>query len=254
MPLTYRLKKLQACKNMNTLQKLFPFAFKPKTNTMNKPHTLYHIVLDRSGSMDDCLEATISGFKEQIQSVQNLSKKYPDQEITIGLTMFNNEIHHLYFNREPEKAEALTEKTYVPNGTTALYDAIFKTCRRIESGIKEINRQEDTTVVVVILTDGYENASQTASLNDVKKMIAELENTGRWTFNFLGATLDAVEVAESMNIKRKNSMAFSKKEIKGKVFARMTSYMEDYVSEKEKMMKENKSLKDININFNKDEE
>jgi Mg-chelatase subunit ChlD len=160
----------------------------------------------------------------------------------------------LYFNREPEKAEALTEKTYVPNGTTALYDAIFKTCRRIESGIKEINRQEDTTVVVVILTDGYENASQTASLNDVKKMIAELENTGRWTFNFLGATLDAVEVAESMNIKRKNSMAFSKKEIKGKVFARMTSYMEDYVSEKEKMMKENKSLKDININFNKDEE
>jgi hypothetical protein len=30
--------------------------------------------------------------------------------------------------------------------------------------------------------------------------------------------------------------------------------MEDYVGEKEKMMKEKKSLKDINIDFNKDQE
>jgi hypothetical protein len=240
---------------MNPFKKLLPFVFKPTINTMNnKPHTLYHIILDRSGSMDDCLEPTISGFKEQIQTVQSLSQKYPDQEITIGLTMFNHEIHHLYFNREPEKAEALTTKTYVPNGNTALYDAIFKTCSRIESGINEINRQEDTTVVVVILTDGYENSSQTAQLSDVKELIQRLEATGRWKFNFLGATLDAVEVAQSMNINRKHSMSFSKKDIKGKVFARMTTYMEDYVGEKEKMMKEKKSLKDINIDFNKDQE
>lgn len=240
---------------MNPFKKLIPFVFKPKANTMNnKPHTLYHIILDRSGSMSDCLEPTISGFKEQIQTVQSLSQKYPDQEITIGLTMFSHEIHHLYFNREPEKAEALTQKTYVPSGTTALYDAIFKTCRRIEAGINENNRQEDTTVVVVILTDGYENASQTAQLSDVKGMIQRLEATGRWTFNFLGATLDAVEVAETMNINRKNSMAFSKKDLKGKAFARMSSYMEDYVNEKEMRLRENKSMKDIKIDFDKESE
>ncbi|MGI9192329.1 MAG: VWA domain-containing protein, partial [Chitinophagaceae bacterium] len=222
--------------------------------TMNKPHTLYHIVLDRSGSMSDCIDTTISGFKEQIQTIQNLSKKFPDQEITIGLTMFNSDIHHLYFNRAAEKAEPLTNQTYVPDGFTALFDGIVKSCERIESSINESGRKEDTTVVMIILTDGHENASQSANLNDVRQLISRLEATGAWTFNFLGATLDAMDVAVTMNFQRKNSMAFEKKNMKEGAFKRMSNYMEEYIESKDELRKMNRPTKNINIDFNKDEQ
>jgi hypothetical protein len=47
-------------------------------------------------------------------------------------------------------------------------------------------------------------------LKNVKEMVEEREASGTWTFSFLGATLDAVDVAEQMSIRRENSIAFEK--------------------------------------------
>ena len=32
-----------------------------------KQKTFYHIILDQSGSMQDCIDTTISGYNEQVQ-------------------------------------------------------------------------------------------------------------------------------------------------------------------------------------------
>jgi hypothetical protein len=91
-----------------------------------------------------------------------------------------------------------------------------------------------TTVVMVILTDGHENSSTRYSLRNIKEMIEEREASGTWTFSFLGATLDAVDVAESMSIRRENSIAFSKSSMKNEVWDKLGDSMKSYYDKKRK--------------------
>ena len=85
---------------------------------------------------------------------------------------------------------------------------------------------------MVILTDGYENASRRYTLKNVKDMVEEREDSGTWTFSFLGATLDAVDVAEQMSIRRENSISFEKREMKGEVWDRLDTSMRGYFDRK----------------------
>ena len=126
---------------------------------MRKQKTIYHLIVDKSGSMSSCIENTIIGFNEQVTKIMQMEKEFPEQDMTIGLTTFNHEVYHNFFQTQPAKVQKLTENTYRPDGGTALLDAIGITVERMEN--KDfVNAQEFlTTFVVVILTDGFENSS-----------------------------------------------------------------------------------------------
>jgi hypothetical protein len=173
----------------------------------------YHIILDQSGSMQDCIDQTISGFNEQLQVLRSLHERYPDQEILAGLTRFNNEVMHTYSGQNPFSIEKLDDNLYVPDGTTALYDAIGESVLRIRDKIGAELKEGIASVVVIILTDGYENASTVFTAAGISKLIKQLEQTGKWTFSYLGATIDAVEIARGMNIRAENSLSFHKDNI-----------------------------------------
>jgi hypothetical protein len=198
-----------------------------------KQKTIYHLIVDQSGSMCDCVGATINGFNEQVKKIYMLYKEFPEQEISIGLTTFNNFVNHLFFELPPLVVKPLTTATYRPMGSTALYDGIGETITDIEIVLDMTSSQDDTTVVIVVITDGYENASTKFNLEDIKSMITRLEATGKWTFSFLGATLDAVNVAERMAFRRQNSAAFEKGMIQEDVFNRVTSGMHNYLFKKQ---------------------
>jgi hypothetical protein len=201
---------------------------------MKKQKTIYHMILDKSGSMSDCIPNTLEGYNEQILKIRELEKKYPEQEICLGLTTFNHEICHLSFHRPPSTARLLNNENYRPDGTTALLDAIGLVIRQLEKDVEAQLSEFDTTVVVVILTDGHENASRQFRLSDISQMISRLEETGKWTFSFIGATLDAVHVAQSMAIKTQNSYTFDKAEMKGRVFENLSRSMDTYFDKKRK--------------------
>jgi hypothetical protein len=115
-----------------------------------------------------------------------------------------------------------------------MLDAMAETMKELSLLQQQSNEQIPTTVVMVILTDGYENASQRYTLKNVKDMVEEREASGTWTFSFLGATLDAVDVAEQMSIRRENSIAFEKRDMKGEVWDRLDSSMRGYYDKKRK--------------------
>jgi hypothetical protein len=128
----------------------------------------------------------------------------------------------------------MNRENYIPDNQTAMLDAMGQTIRKL-SGLQEISNAEmPTTVVMIILTDGYENASREYTLKNVKEMIEAREATGTWTFSFLGATLDAVDVAESMSIRRENSIAFSKSSMKNEVWDKLGDSMKGYYEKKRK--------------------
>ena len=88
-------------------------------------------------------------------------------------------------------------------------------------------------VVEQLVSSGrYQNASEV--LRDGLRMIETREATGTWTFSFLGATLDAVDVAEKMSIRRENSIAFSKAAMQNQVWDRLGNSMKDYYDKKRK--------------------
>jgi hypothetical protein len=63
-------------------------------------------------------------------------------------------------------------------------------------------------------------------------MISSLEESGNWTFSFIGATLDAVDVAEQMAIKKQNSFSFEKNEMNNSVWNKLDKSMSRYFENK----------------------
>jgi hypothetical protein len=207
---------------------LFP---KIKKLNMNKQRTVYHLVVDRSGSMSDCIEATIGGFNEQLQRIRSMQEEFPEQEIFVGLTLFNDYVDRVRSMEPVAKMRELDRRNYVPSGSTSLLDAIGETGSLLRTWERE-NSYIDTTFVVVVLTDGYENSSRLFNLEQVRSLIRELEATGKWTFSFIGATLDAVDVAKQMAFKAQNSYSFDKSSMKGEVWDKLSGSMQGYFSKK----------------------
>lgn len=79
------------------------------------------------------------------------------------------------------------------------------------------------------------------TLEKVRSLIRELEATGKWTFSFIGATLDATEVARQMAFKSQNSYAFNKASMKGEVWDKLSGSMNNYFQKK----KAGKDLSDL---------
>lgn len=200
---------------------------------MKQRQTIYHLIVDKSGSMSDCIENTLNGFNEQVNRIQKMELEFPDEDISIGLSTFNDEVKHHYFQSPPLKVQKLTTETYRPGGNTALLDAIGVTVKRIEKEIALANKKGiDATAVVVIITDGYENASTLFNLATIRSTISKLEESGKWTFSFIGATLDAVDIAEQMSIKKENSFSFKKSNMKKGVWDKLGDSMNTYFNNK----------------------
>lgn len=195
---------------------------------MNKQKTIYHFVLDQSGSMSDCIKETLNGLKEQRDKIISIAKEFPEQEIRVGLSIFNQDVQVIYQGVSVEKLSDIDHIQYHPNGSTSLLDAIGLSITQVDNQITK----EGDTAIIVILTDGYENSSRFFSLSQIRNLIKSKEESGKFTFSFLGATLDAVDIAEKMNIRRENSASFEKSMMNDAVFNRVSNSISDYMERK----------------------
>lgn len=180
---------------------------KPSTNSnfMKPNYTDITVVLDRSGSMADVKTDTIGGFNTFLSD----QVKVPG-EATITLNQFDDVFEHVIKAEPIRNARPLSDSTYVPRGSTALLDAIGRsineTGKRLES-MKEEDRP--SKVVMVIVTDGFENASKEFTKDKVNAMISEQRDKWNWEFVFLGANQDAISTASSFGIQAANAMTYA---------------------------------------------
>jgi len=169
---------------------------------MKNKKTLYHFILDSSGSMSADQVNTVNLFNRQVATVRDLAISYPDQKFLTGLTIFNESVNHLLRETPVHKLIELSHDKYRPNGYTALYDAIGESVSGIKERFgKEIDNGE-MSVVVIVLTDGHENASRRFDQRMIASMIDELQATDGWVFTILGADFDITQVSKEMNLGR----------------------------------------------------
>jgi hypothetical protein len=197
-----------------------------------KRKTYYDIILDQSGSMADCIDSTVEGFNSQIRMIRGLETEIPEEEVLFGLTVFNDIISHKLFAAQIGSVGYLEKRDFQPNSSTALLDAIGITTNLIRRSISQ-DLEEGASVVIVIITDGMENASTRFSYTQIRQMISELEETRKWTFSFLGASNEVVSVAKALKIQEENTMVFDKRRM-DKTFDILNNSMCLYLSSKQK--------------------
>jgi uncharacterized protein YegL len=168
-------------------------------------------ILDRSGSMESMTHAAISGFNEFLAAQQaTLDDHGNPMPATFSLILFDHEYLPVHNRQDIQTARPLTLETYEPRGSTALLDAIGRTIDHIGkelAGTPEADRP--SKVIIAILTDGEENASQLYSMAQINQRITHQTRKYQWEFLFLGANQDAIATAARMGIQAHQAATFA---------------------------------------------
>ena len=158
------------------------------------------IIIDESGSMQSIKKQTIDGINETIQTTRSAQEKHEGQEHFVSLVTFNDEVKTIYDCVPVGEVEEFTSETYNPARLTALYDAIGISLNALRKKVAE-----NEVVLVTIITDGYENASEEYIRRDIKVLIDELKAKG-WVFAYIGANHDVKQAASTIAIS--NTLSF----------------------------------------------
>ena len=177
---------------------------KTQTSTRTMTNIYNLIILDESGSMISIYDQALSGANETIQTIRAAQASAEDQKQFLSFVTFDSgdrEWVRTIVNNVPiSNVKELTKNDYRPSGCTPLYDAMGKALTTLERKVTD-----DDQVLVTVITDGMENASREYSSTTICEMVKRLRAKG-WTFVYIGANQDAVEVAKKMHID--NAMNF----------------------------------------------
>lgn len=174
---------------------------------MKKTQVFNVIILDRSGSMEHIRNAAVEGFNETLTGIKKAQEKFAEtQDHFVSLVTFCScETRHVFDKIPVAEAHPLKTDDFEPCCTTPLYDAMGITLTAMRRHVKTI---EDAVVVVTIITDGMENASHEYNRATVKELVERLRGEG-WTFTYMGANQDSVEVAMKLSIRNSRNFAYS---------------------------------------------
>lgn len=158
-----------------------------KTKTNGKSKALHvGLLIDESGSMLGMETAVVGGINE---FVEKLRAEENETKVLATLGSFDRHGHdpvvrYAYAGIPLDEVDVVPPEFYRPRGATPLNDAVVGTIRKIDAAKGAKDR-----AILVILTDGLENASETSS-KKVGKLIAAKEAEG-WEFIYLGANQDS---------------------------------------------------------------
>ena len=216
---------------------------------VTKRTTVHNLmILDESGSMEAIYSVALSGANETIQTIRAAEREHLDEEHHFTFVTFNTTgkwVKTVFDDVSIAEVRDLTKEDYRPDSCTPLYDAMGISITALERKVKEGER-----VLVTVITDGFENASQEYSRTAVKAMVDRLRGKG-WTFVYIGANQDSVEVSRDLGIY--NSMDFSadeegtsamwmkhrsaSKRLYSRISSKMDNSAEEFFTEEEKRTK-----------------
>ena len=155
------------------------------------------VILDRSGSMTPLREVAVQGYNETLDVIRAAQQQYNlEQQNLVTLTLFNHFVTDVYDCDTVHNLPNLLMQDYRPDGMTAMFDAIGLSLTKLQ---RKLNKLENATAVVTIISDGLENASHIYSLDRVAKLIDSMKNQGVM-FVFMGTNQNVQQTAEALHI------------------------------------------------------
>lgn len=170
------------------------------------PPTLHsYILLDRTGSMESIWGEALTSVNTYAQTVA-VAAPGERLEAEVSLAVFDSQ-DGLQFDVLREDVDAkdwrpVSGDEASPRGMTPLYDAIGRIVAMAEADQAE-------KAVIVIMTDGRENASRELTREGASAALERARERG-WEVVFLGAEFAKFDDAEAVGMQRSKTMAVSK--------------------------------------------
>jgi len=161
-------------------------------------------LLDRSGSMASIWDDAFSGLNHFIREQQK-----EKGDCNFQLVAFDNEYEVIREAQDLQYVRPVCPQELFPRGSTAYLDALG---RLIDDAGARYARQirKPEKVIVVVMTDGMENASRNFTKRDIRARIEHQEGKYGWEFIFAGADMDVVGEANLLGVKVANTMSWDK--------------------------------------------
>jgi uncharacterized protein YegL len=151
------------------------------------------LILDKSGSMWNCRDATIEMVNGFIQT-----RREDADPCVMSIVQFSTGGMFYRWNWSkwpsvPVQEIALLDRfSYAPIGATALYDAVGETIDRVGERLANLPESErPDKVIIAILTDGLENDSVKRQREEVEWMVQHQQSVYNWQFIYMGADMNS---------------------------------------------------------------
>lgn len=168
----------------------------------NPDYTHIAVVADRSGSMWGIQRDMNDGLRAFLEE-QNL---FPGK-LLVDITTFDNDVEQVLTNGAVEEVD---HPVIFPRGSTALLDAIGVTVTSLGERLSKLPEDERPgKVIVMIVTDGGENASHEYTNDQIKNLVTTQREQFQWEFLFLGANIDSFSVAGSFGIPKGSTIQYN---------------------------------------------
>lgn len=176
---------------------------------MKKGLTQMVFVLDMSGSMSPLREDTIGGYNSMITD-----QKKEAGDAIVTTVLFDNRYIMLHDGVNIQDVKEMTEKEYLPLGSTAMLDAVGRTINHVGQKLASMPEEErPEKVIFTIVTDGAENSSKEFNWETVRNMIKHQREKYSWVFTFLGANIDVDRVSDNLGIDKMLSKRYTASKI-----------------------------------------
>ena len=139
------------------------------------------VTLDETGSMSGQEQRVVTSLNEYVNQLPKKTR--------LTVFKFDSERWTEFFHGSVKKWKPMKEKDYRPGAMTPLYDAIAKSIAHGESAASNGDK-----VMVMIDTDGYENASREHTQESCLALVSRKKKTG-WEFLFMSAGVDEKQAA-----------------------------------------------------------
>lgn len=169
---------------------------------MNTSITDLTIVLDRSGSMQS-IRSDMEGALARLLTDQAAAPG----TLIVSLVRFDDQIEPVFTALPVSQVRPIRIS---PRNSTALLDAAGLTIDSTGQRLATLPEQDRPgTVIVVIVTDGMENASTRFGWKDIQTKINHQRDAYNWQFVFLGSNIDAVATASRIGISAGDALTFA---------------------------------------------
>lgn len=177
------------------------------------------IVLDRSGSMEDCRADAIGAVNSYLRQM----REDKEQDGRISLVIFDSESIDTIRDRAPARScSDLAQTEYQPRASTPLLDAVGKGVSLLDTRSEKGERR-----VLAIMTDGLENASREYTKESLRALLERKQKDEGWLVLYLGANHDSWAQAQHLGLHAGNTASFAKAslaETSNAMFARAKRY------------------------------
>ncbi len=168
----------------------------------DKDYTHIALIVDRSGSMHG-IATDMDGAIKELLAAQAKEPGF----VLVDVTTFDTEVEYPFSDARPDDVKG---ELIVARGMTALNDAVGKTI--VALGEKFAAKAEDDRpahVIVVVVTDGAENASREYTLPRVRELVLQQQEQWGWTFMYLAANVDAFATGAGYGFGRGQTIAYA---------------------------------------------